>query len=209
MRALEDNVNAAVMLYAAWNFSERFNMGDTLKAQHISYCTAGNVLYSDMGRILLSVTDDTLGRHDMIGGMSNADLVKEKYGTRTYQDYHNDYIRDTYSAFVAELAKYGMTKSSVISNVNFFSRVDIGAEGTMSFVPDYCRAGDSVELRAEMDTLILLNTCPHRMDPRSEYSPGAVELSVHRCAAPGPDDPCRISCEENVRGFMNTEIWHL
>lgn len=209
IRALESNVNAAMMLYAAWNFSERFNMGDTLKAQHISYYTKGNVLYSDMGRILLSITEDSLGRHDAIGGMSNPRLVREKYGKRSYQDHHNEYSRDTCSAFIAELAKYGMTKSSLITNINFFSRVDVARDGSMSFVPDYSHAGDRVELRAEMDTLIILNTCPHPMDPRGDYDPGAVELSVRKSEAPAPDDPCRMSCEENIRGFMNTEIWHL
>ena len=39
-------------------------MPDTLKAQHIARLTAGFVLYSDMGRMLCSVTGDTVGWHD-------------------------------------------------------------------------------------------------------------------------------------------------
>ena len=60
----EGGANAGALFY---NFEcpvERYNMPDTLKAQHIARLTAGFVLYSDMGRVLCSVTDDTVGWHD-------------------------------------------------------------------------------------------------------------------------------------------------
>ena len=50
---LEGGANVGAIFY---NFEcpvERYNMPDTLKAQHIARLTKGFVLYSDMGRILL------------------------------------------------------------------------------------------------------------------------------------------------------------
>lgn len=207
--AADDGLNVGMMAYAAWNFSERYNMADTLKAQHISRLSAGNVLYSDMGRILLSVVSDSLDGHDTIGGILNRSRAQAKYGSKRYQEHRNDYVRDAHTTFLTEIGKYGMTPTSMISNVNWFSRVDVEADGQMRFVPSYASVGDSVELRAEMDTLVVLTTCPHPLDPSSDYRPGKLVAQIARVDPPGPRDPCRISCEENERGFVNTEQWHI
>src|SRR3954465_10880983 len=87
---VEGGANAGALFY---NFEcpvERYNMPDTLKAQHIARLTKGNVLYSDMGRILCSITDDSVGWHDPMGGCSNATLVADRYGEGTYQARRND-----------------------------------------------------------------------------------------------------------------------
>ena len=69
--------------------------------------------------------------------------------------------------------------------------------------------GSYVELRAEMNVLVLLNTCPHPLEPGGEYAPKPVELSISRVPAPRTDDPCRMLCPENVRGFLLTEFYFL
>ena len=53
--------NVGLLLYNADNLSERYNMADTLKAQHIARLTRTNTLMSDMGRVLCSITEDTCG----------------------------------------------------------------------------------------------------------------------------------------------------
>src|SRR6185436_3959302 len=99
----EGGANAGAMFY---NFEcpvERYNMPDTLKAQHIARLTAGSVLYSDMGRVLCSVIEDSVGWHDPIGGCSNAALVEERYGEARYQEHRNNYFRNGHDSFVVEL----------------------------------------------------------------------------------------------------------
>src|SRR6186713_2851869 len=73
---LEGGAAVAALFYNADDPSERYNMPDTLKAQHIARLTAGFVLYSDMGRILVSITRDSLGWHDTITG----------HGTRAHSE---------------------------------------------------------------------------------------------------------------------------
>src|SRR3954452_17870729 len=60
------------MFYNAREPLERYNMPDTLKAQYTAFLTAGRVLYSDMGRVLLSITADSCGWHDTISGCGDA-----------------------------------------------------------------------------------------------------------------------------------------
>lgn len=201
--------NVAALFYHAANFSERFNLPDTLKAQHIARLTKGFVLYSDMGRILCSITEDTLGWHDPLGGYSNAALVREKYGEASYQQCRNGWHQDAYTGLMLEIGKYGMRERDLTPSLNLFSKVWVDTAGAMRFVEGHSTAGSYLELRAEMDTLVVLNTCQHPMDPNPEYAPKPVTVQVRRMAAPAPDDACRVSRPENERGFINTERYHL
>jgi uncharacterized protein len=189
--------------------AERFNLPDTLKAQHTARLTKGHVLYSDMGRILCSIIEDTVGWHDPLAGISNAALVEKKYGRKTYQEARNDWHQNARDGLVIELGKYGLGPRDLHATVNLFSKVTVGAEGQLEFSRNHSQAGGFVELRAEMNVLVLLNTCPHPLDPSAVYAPKPVELSIIRVPAPRSDDPCRMLCRENARGFLLTEFYFL
>src|SRR3954467_6445165 len=77
---VEGGANVATLLYNRDQLIERYNMPDTLKAQHTAFLTKGDVLYSDMGRILCSITEDSCGWHDTVSGISDAASVRAKYG---------------------------------------------------------------------------------------------------------------------------------
>jgi urea carboxylase-associated protein 2 len=188
---------------------ERYNMADTLKAQHIARLTENLVLYSDMGRILCSVVGDTVGWHDPIGGCSHAALVAAQYGESRYQEARNQCHRNGRDSFLVELGKWGLGPRDLVPNVNFFSRVTVSEDGAMAFRPANSPPGSYVELRAEMNVLTVLNTCPHPLDASPTYAPKPVHLAIRRAAPPGPDDPCRLSRPENERGFTLTERYFL
>ncbi len=207
--AIEDNSNVGAIFLNADNFSERLNLPDTLKAQHIARLTTGSVLYSDMARILCSITDDTLGWHDPLGGCSDAALVTKKYGDSTYQQARNHWHQNALDGFLIELAKYGLGLRDLMMNVNFFSKVEVHEDGSMHFIPNHSKAGDAIELRAEMNTLVILNSCQHPMDPSPKYAQKPVTLTLKQVEAPGPDDVCRNFRPENARGFTLTERYFL
>lgn len=201
--------NAGAIFYNADNFAERYNMPDTLKAQHIARLTAGFVIYSDMGRILCSITGDTAGWHDPLSGCSNAALVNAKYGEGPYQALRNNYHKDALSSFHIEIAKYGMSPRDMTAVVNFFSKVVVDEGGGMAFVPGSSIAGAWVELRAELNTLVVINTCQHPLDPYPLYSPKPIHLSIRQVPPAAADDACRRSRPENERGFTLTERYFL
>jgi hypothetical protein len=60
-----------------------------------------------------------------------------------------------------------------------------------------------VRLRFELDTLMLLWNGPHPLDP--EWRQRSVRLILEAGDPAGPQDPVRISCSENERGFAATE----
>jgi urea carboxylase-associated protein 2 len=206
---VEGGANAGALFYNFECPTERYNMPDTLKAQHIARLTKGYVLYSDMGRILCSITEDSVGWHDPIGGASDSALIQSKYGDKRYQEARNDYYKNAHDSFLIELGKWGLGPRDLVPNVNFFSRVQVGHDGSMNFVPGNSTAGSFVELRAEMNVLTILNTCPHPLDPAETYNPKPVHLSIRRVPAPAADDLCRLSRPENGRGFILTERYFL
>ncbi len=209
MTDTEGGANAGTILYNFECPAERFNMPDTLKAQHTARLTTGHVLYSDMGRVLCSITDDSVGWHDPIGGSSNAELVKARWGVARYQEHRNEYHKNAHDSFFIELAKWGLGPRDLTATVNFFSRIDVAADGQMTFHRGNSAPGSFVELRAEMNVLIIVNTCQHPLDDSPSYQPKPVHLSLKRIPPPGADDPCRISCPENGRGFTLTERYFL
>jgi urea carboxylase-associated protein 2 len=206
---IQGNVNVGAIFYNRENFAERYNMPDTLKAQHIARLTRGNVLYSDMGRILCSVTEDTVGWHDPLSGCSNEATVRAKYGEARYQEHRNAYHRNAYDGFVIELAKYGLGPRDMTAPINFFSKVVVDETGAMHFIPGNSQPGMFVELRAEMNVLVILNTCQHPLDPNLKYEPRPVHLSIRKTAPAAANDACRLYQPENGRGFTLTEQYFL
>jgi len=205
----EGGANAAALFY---NFDcpvERYSMPDTLKAQHIAHLTTGFVIYSDMGRILCSITDDTCGWHDPLGGYNGASAVAEKYGTARYQELRNAWHRNSRDNILVELMKYGLGSRDMGPSLNFFSKVRAGWDGAMEFVPGNSKPGDYVELRAEMNVLVIIDTGQHPLDPNPVYAPKPLKFSVIRSTPAPVDDPCRLSRPENARGFTNTERYFL
>jgi len=206
---IQGNANIGAIFYNRDNFAERYNMPDTLKAQHIARLTRGNVLYSDMGRILCSVTEDTIGWHDPLSGCSNEATVRVKYGEARYQEHRNDYHRNAYDSFVIELAKYGLGPRDMTAPINFFIKVVVDETGAMHFIPGNSLPGMFVELRAEMNVLVILNTCQHPLDPNPKYKSRPVHLSIRKTAPAAADDAYRLFQPENGRGFTLTEQYFL
>lgn len=185
---------------------ERYNMADTLKAQHTARLTKGHVCYSDMGRILFSIVEDTCGWHDTISGVSTADTVRDRYGSKTFQDARNDYYKNGQDSLLVELGKHGLGERDLSSTINFFSKVVVADNGAMQFVTGNAKAGDWVDIRFEMNALVALSTCQHVFDPEPAYKPRAVDLIAWRSGPAPRNDLCRNMCPENQRGFYNTEL---
>ncbi|HEX5656459.1 MAG TPA: urea amidolyase associated protein UAAP1 [Polyangiales bacterium] len=206
---VEGGATPAALFYNAVQPLERYNMADTLKAQHTARLTRGHVLYSDMGRVLMSIVEDSAGWHDTFTGHMDHAASLKKYGEGTFQKLRNGFYRDTRSNFLIELGKHGLGKRDLVPNVNFFTKVSASEDGALRFEPA-SQAGRSVTLRADMDTLVILSNTPHALDPSPSYAPKPLLLTIEQ----GPrtvakDDVCRTQCEQNGRGFELTEDYNL
>ena len=188
--------SVALVCWSARDTSERLNLPDTVKVQWDTRIQKGRVLFSDMGRVLLSVTEDSSGgAHDVLLGGSTAASNAEKYpGLAT---------RNTRDNLVLAAGKLGLSRRDLPMALTLFAPVRVADDdGRFAWQPDLLKGCDYVDLRAEMDLLVALSTCPHPLDPRPDYAPYAAEITRYRTRIV-PDDLCRSATAEAVRGFAN------
>jgi urea carboxylase-associated protein 2 len=207
--ALDAGANLSLVLYSAQEKLERYNMPDSLKAQHTAHYTRGHVLMSDMGRAMASITADSLGWHDPLGLLLDNRLMHEKYGEHAYQENRNGMTRSGRDGLLIEIGKYGLAKRDLIAPVNFFSKITVDAQGRFRYVPDHAQAGDYVDLRLDMDVLVAFSAAPHPLNPAPVYAPGKVGLAVWRSGPAPMDDYCRAFRPENARALHNTDMLYL
>ena len=198
LRIATPNGPAAVAL-VAWampDTTERLNYADTVKIQWTTALGKGRVLFSDMGRVMLSLIEDSCGAHDAIAGGSTPGSVRGAGG--------NAPRRNTRDNFLLAAGKHGLSRRDVPPCVSLFAPVRTDGEGRLHWDAGRREAGDFVDLRAEMDLLVALSNCPHPLDP-DQGEPPAVTATRFRAPAPAADDLCRTATAEAVRGFENTD----
>ncbi len=205
MTALGDGANVSVLLFNADQLLERYNMPDTLKAQHTFMLTQGHICYSDMGHALMSIIADSCGWHDTVCGLSTGSMLIQRYGEHGYQKERNQWHRNGRDLLLVELAKYGLGKRDLVANINLFSKVSVDGLGQLYFDAEHAKAGQTVDLRADMNVLVVAATAPHPLDSCPVYRTVPVQLEVWDCGLPDADDLCRRARPENVRGLENTQ----
>lgn len=188
--------SVALVCWSASDTSERLNLPDTVKVQWDTRVQKGRVLFSDMGRVLLSVTEDSSGgAHDVLLGGSAASANAAKYPGVT--------TRNTRDNLVLAAGKLGLARRDIPMALTLFAPVRVSDDdGHFEWQPGLLNGGDYVDLRAEMDLLVALSNCPHPLDPSPTYAPNPVEITRY-AAEPSPDDLCRTATAEAVRGFEN------
>lgn len=205
---VKGGANVGMLFYNPVNLLERYNAPDTLKCQHTFKLTAGHCLYSDMGRIFCSIVSDSFGWHDTVCGNANKARVAKLWGDVSYQAHRNDWQQNGFDSFLVEGAKYGLSRRDLAANANWFSKVATAEDGTLLFDAAAAKPGAQIELRFEMDTLVLFHTCPHPLNPSSSYPRRPVTFEIFAGDAAAADDACRLSAAENSRGFENNRIFN-
>lgn len=206
---LSGGANVGMLFYNPEDLLERYNAPDTLKCQHTFKLSKGNCLYSDMGRIFASIIDDNLGWHETVSGNSHASHIEARWGARDYQSDQNNWKQNGHDAFLVELAKYGLGAADLASNINWFSKVTVSDNGTMALSPEHSTSNSQVTLRFEMDTLVLLHTCPHPLDLSENYPDKTIKIELGVAEPVKTDDYCMNYRPENYRGFENNRLYHI
>ena len=206
---LGGGANCSALIYNAEEKLERYNMPDTLKAQHTAFLTADYICYSDMGRVMASIIGDDTGWHDTICGVTDSAMIAAQYGKTSFQAQRNEMYRSGKDGLLIELAKHGLGKRDLTPTVNFFSKVMPDTAGNLSFVANNSKPESNVDIRFDMNVLLVLSAAPHPLDPKTSYQPSAVKLSAYQVGNALKDDICRNSCPQNNRGFTNTERYYL
>ncbi|MGX5218347.1 urea amidolyase associated protein UAAP2 [Pseudomonas segetis] len=170
---LEGNQAVDTLFYSARNPRERYDVQRTLRKQNRVYLTTGTVLYSNLGQPMLTITADTCGRHDTLGGAcaQESNTVRYALDKRYMHSCRDNFLR-------ASLHDGRLNKADISANINFFMNVPVTPQGGLTFEDGISAAGKYVELRAEMDIIVLISNCPQLNNPCNAYNPTPAEVLI-------------------------------
>ena len=174
---LEGNQAVDTIFYNADDPLERYSLTHTIQAQGALYLTVGTKIMSSEGRPMLTIVADTCGRHDTLGGACACESNMVRYALE------KRYMHSCRDSFLLALARntddtQPLHKRDIVSNINFFMNVPVTPEGGLTFEDGISAPGKYVEMRAEMDVLVLVSNCPQLNNPCNAYNPTPVRMRV-------------------------------
>jgi uncharacterized protein len=174
---LEGNQAVDTLFYNAVDATERYSLTHTIQAQGALYLTVGTVLMSSEDRPMLTIVADTCGRHDTLGGACSCESNTVRYAL---EKRHMHSCRDNFMMAMARSGMEGLPfeKRDVVSNINFFMNVPVTPQGKLTFEDGISAPGKYVEMRAEMDVVVLVSNCPQLNNPCNAYNPTPVQFLV-------------------------------
>ena len=171
---LEGNQAADTLFYNLHDPADRYSAQDTIREQGNIYLTTGTRLLSTRANVLLTITADTCGRHDTLGGACacESNMVRYALGKRSMHA-----CRDSFWRALRDRGPQ-WEKRDIANNINFFMNVPVTPQGGLTFADGISAPGRYVEMRAEMDVLAVISNCPQLNNPCNGYNPTPVRLLI-------------------------------
>lgn len=170
---LHGNQAVDTLFYNARDYADRFSAQDTIREQKNIYLTTDTRLMSNFGTTLLTITEDTCGRHDTLGGACSHESNMVRYAIE------KRHMHACRASFLKAISTWpGLEKRDIPPNINFFMNVPVTPEGKLTFEDGISEPGKYVEMRAEIDVLCLISNCPQLNNPCNGYNPTPVEVLI-------------------------------
>lgn len=169
---LEGNQAVDFLLYSEADDAERYSAQDTVAAQGNLFLREGSVLRSNEGRPMMTVTATSVDYHDTIGGACSCESNTLRYGHHTKSQHAC--VENFLEANLTE----GRSKRDIVSNINFFMNVPVEEDGTLGIVDGISAPGMTVDLRAEMNVVVVVSNCPQINNPCNAFNPTPVRMIV-------------------------------
>jgi uncharacterized protein YcgI (DUF1989 family) len=162
---------ADVFAVAALDPRDRLSCIVTLAANLACRLAPGYILYTSRRRALLTVTEDTVGCHDLFVGACSSASYAARYGDAGRGHLNcQDLLRDA-------LAGAGVD-TEISDTLNVFMNVPLDATGRFRIEEPLSRAGDSLGLRAEQECIIAISACPADLSPCNGWDPTPIDVEV-------------------------------
>jgi urea carboxylase-associated protein 1 len=173
---LEGQQAVDFICFNAHDFHETYDNTVTVRIAKSIFVGKGVVLYSNVSNPMFTVEHDTVGRHDTLCGCCSREINFLRYGVPDTPSCRENFLR--------ELAVHGLDSRSLVTNVNFFMNIPVAVDGNIEFKLGTSVPGDYVDLRAEMDSLVVISNCPQMLNPANGYR--LTPIRLERIAKPRP-----------------------
>lgn len=159
-----------LVAYALADNREVISNGRTFDYEETIRLTTGNRLWSNRSNVMLSIIADDVGLHDFLLTPCSEATFLHFYPDKPVH-------RGCFGNLAAALAEFGITPDHIPVAFNLFMNVSVdGATGAIEVLPPTSKAGDSIQLRAEMDCIIGLTACSAYASNGGSFKP--IDFSV-------------------------------
>lgn len=127
-------------------------------------------LYSNLSRPMLTLAEDTVGRHDLLLPAFDVRYYDDAYGAPGH-----DNCRASLALAVADL---GIPYARLPEPITFFGNVSIRQRGELEIRSPLSEAGDSITLQAQMDLIVAVAASAQDRTAQNDYNPTELLLRV-------------------------------
>ena len=138
--------------FAQDNNEERLSSGHTTDYNGKLYLSKGDTLYSNQSNPMFTIIDDQVGKHIMQYAPCSQKMFEKSYGV---SEAHSNCLDN----LVSNLKNYGIQASDITVPFNIFMNIEISKQGEITIQSPLSKAGDYIELKAEMDMVVGITAC--------------------------------------------------
>jgi uncharacterized protein len=160
---------ADLFCFAAGDPRCHLSSGRSLDYAGKLYLTTGDLLYANDSRVMFTIVNDTVGRHDFTLTPCSQEMFEKLYGCTSHHP-------SCFENLCLGLARFGIAPHQITTTLNIFMNVWFDAEGRMTVDVPRSRPGDSIELRAEMDLWCGLTACSAEGSNNGRFKPIDFEI---------------------------------
>lgn len=158
-----------IVAFNAVDTAEAISSGRTLDYNSTIRLTTGHVLYSNRGNPMLTIIADDVGVHDFMLAPCSPEMFRLLHGVAGYHP-------SCFENLSRALAPYEVSPDSIPTAFNAFMNVQVSADGPLTVAPPLSRAGDRIDLRAEMDLLVAITACAAEQSNNGTFKPIGVNV---------------------------------
>ena len=149
---------------------EVISSGHTTDYNGKLFLSSGDVLFSNCSNPMLTIIDDRVGEHMMLFAPCSQKMFQRSYGI---SEYHPNCLDN----FVTNLKRYDIRAAQIPIPLNIFMNIDITDDGKIEILPPLSKAGDTIDLRAEMDLIVGVTACS--AGKCNNYRCTAIDVEVY------------------------------
>ena len=158
-----------LLAFNASDVGEAISSGRSLDYAGKIYLTTGDLIYSNRSNAMLSIVEDTVGRHDFLLTPCSSDTFRILYGDI-------DPHRGCFGNLAEALAPYGIGSDQIPTAFNVFMNVTLDNQGRLLVEPPLSTAGDHVVFQAEQNLIIALTACSAPQSNNYAFKPIDYEV---------------------------------
>jgi uncharacterized protein YcgI (DUF1989 family) len=182
---LEGQQVADFICFNLSDFTDKLSPENTQLLNGTLFLTTGHHLYSTKATQLMTITADTVGVHDLISGSCSEFTNAFRYGVRGTPNCRSNFER--------ALRPYGIPLAEIPYSFNAFMNTPVASDGKTGIQEPKSKAGDYLDLRANLDLLIAISNCPQERNPCNAFNPTPLGVVVYEVEPTGKGTVTQLS----------------